>query len=427
MIGRVVRPRYGTHPRLFIWGLMEARLQRADLMILGSLNESTWPPETAASPWMSRPMMSAFGLSLPERRVGLTAHDFTQALGAQHVVMTRAERVAGTPTVPSRWLRQLDNLLARLAIPDVLTKDEPWLPWAEAQDRPSTNRAIAPPKPTPPTTVRPNRLSVTRIETLIRDPYAIYASHILGMQPLDPLEADPGAAVRGEIVHDALDEFVRIFPDDLPRDAEQQLLEIGERVFHSHQTRPGVRALWWPRFRRIAEWFIANEKRRRDQGYRTCVTEISGEITLPGLYSDFTLSARADRIDNRADVGYVIIDYKTGTAPTAKQVEAGWSPQLPLEAAIAEAGKFPGIAPGETASLVYMRLTGGRTPGEERILRLDTRTVIDTALSGVGKLIHKFEDPLTPYLSQPRPQFLNRFGEYDHLARVKEWRGRRRP
>ncbi|MBT6093452.1 MAG: double-strand break repair protein AddB [Rhodospirillaceae bacterium] len=429
MIGRVVRPRYGTHPRLFIWGLMEARLQRADLVILGSLNEGSWPPESIASPWMSRPMMEDFGLPLPERRVGLTAHDFVQGLGAPRVVMTRAERVAGTPTVPCRWLRRLDNLLQRLGIPSTLAlaSDEHWLQWTNAMDHPARPRPVKAPRPTPPVEARPTQLSVTRIETLIRDPYAIYAGQILKLRPLDPLQADPGAAARGMIVHDALDEFIKTFPDTLPDDAERHLLEIGRRHFDSHLTRPGVRALWWPRFQRIAGWFIANERRRRDQGFHTQATEVSGKLEIDGFQAPFTVTARADRIDYRADVGYAIIDYKTGAPPTAKQVETGWNPQLPLEAAMAEAGQFTGLDAKPTAQLVYMRLSGGRQPGEERVLKLDAGETISKAVVGVTKLVHKFEDPATPYPSQPRPQFLNRFADFDHLARVKEWRGRRKP
>lgn len=427
MMGRVVRPRFGTHPRLFIWGLLEARLQRTDLIILGSLNEGTWPPEAQANPWMSRPMMEAFGLPLPERHVGLTAHDFVQALGAPEVVLTRAERVGGTPTVPSRWLRRMDNLLERLGLSLALQPADPWLDWVGALDRPGAPRPAPPPRPTPPADARPNQLSVTRIETLVRDPYAIYAGNILKLRTLDPLQADPGAAERGSIVHDALDRFIKAFPDDLPADAERQLLEIGNEVFQSHLTRPGVRALWWPRFQRIAQWFVTNERRRREQGFRTVSTETTGKLEIDGFGQQFTITARADRIDYRADVGYAVIDYKTGAPPTAKQVEAGWNPQLPLEAAMVEAGNFPDLDPAPTAQLVYMRLSGGRQPGEERVLKVNVPDVVSETVVGVTKLVQKFEDPATPYLSQPRPQFLNRFGDYDHLARVKEWRGRRRP
>lgn len=426
MAARVVRPSFGAHPRLFIWGLLEARLQRPDLIVLGGLNEGTWPPEAASSPWMSRPMMAAFGLPAPERRLGLTAHDFVQGLGAGEVVITRAERAGGAPTVPSRWLRRLDNLLQQLGQADALTPKAPWLAWAAALDQPAEPRPVSPPRPTPPLAARPKRLSVTRIETWIRDPYSVYAGTILGLRPLDPLQADPGAADRGSIIHDALERFIAAYPDDLPDDAERRLVDIGREVFDNLMARPGVRALWWPRFRRIAAWFVANEQRRRAAGFTIAATETNGKMQIEGLKAPFTVTARADRIDHRADVGYAVIDYKTGTAPTAKMVAAGWNPQLPLEAAMLQNGGFSDLDAGATAQLVYMKLSGGRVPGNESVLKLDVAETIDKARLGVTKLVHKFEDEATPYLSQPRPQFLNIYGDYDHLARVKEWRGGRR-
>ncbi|MDD9877057.1 MAG: double-strand break repair protein AddB [Magnetovibrio sp.] len=424
MSGRVVRPRFGLHPRLFIWGLLEARLQRADLTILGGLNEGTWPAEAQANPWMSRPMLTAFGLPTPERRIGLSAHDFVQAFAAPEVVMTRAERVDGTPTVPCRWLRRLDNLIEKLGGRSV-NAEPTWLQWCEALDRPVRHLTATPPRPTPPAAARPAQLSVTQVETLIRDPYAVYAREILRLRPLEPLDADPGAADRGSIVHEALDLFIRDHGETLPDDAEQRLLDIGRRVFDSHLTRPGVRAFWWPRFERIARWFIDNERARRDAGYRTIVTEAGGRLELQGPSSRFTLIARADRIDRRADVGLAVIDYKTGQPPSDKQVAAGLAPQLPLEAAMAEAGAFDGVDPEPVANLTYMQLSGGRQPGRDRAVKLDPAEAIADAVAGLLRLTHKFEDPATPYLSQPRPMFLGRFGDYDHLARVKEWRGRR--
>ena len=426
LIGYTVRPRYGNHPRLFIWGLLEARLQRTDLMILGSLNEGSWPLEAPVSPWMSRPMIAKLGLTLPERRIGLTAHDFVQGMGASQVILTRAERISGAPTVPSRWLRLIDNQLERLGLGNALEPEDPWLDWTAAMDKPSGPRAVSPPKPAPLVEARPKRLSVTQIETLIRDPYSIYARHVLRLKPLDLLQADPGAAERGTIIHQALDEFTRTFPDKLPKTAERHLMEIGERIFRSCLTRPGVQALWWPRFKRIAHWFIANEYDRRNSGFRILATETKGELEITDTCPAFILNARADRIDHKTS-DYTIIDYKTGAPPSKKQVEVGWSPQLPLEAAMLERGAFFDVDPGPVSQLVFMRLSGGKQAGEEIAIKTDNLDeLIGHALSGVTKLVHKFADPNTPYLSQPRPQFLNRFGDYDHLARVKEWRGRRK-
>lgn len=423
MAGRVVRPRFGRHPRLHIWGLLEARLQQADLMILGGLNESAWPPEAKASPWMSRPMMARFGLPAPERRIGLAAHDFCQAFSAPNVVLTRSERVDGTPTVPSRWLLRLDNLLEKQGLEKFFEVPASWLQWVEKIDRPDKSRTVTEPKPCPPVEARPRELPVTRIETWLRDPYAVYARNILELKALDPLDAEPGAADRGIIVHEVLDRFQKAHPDTLPDDAERRLLEIGQDVFDQQLAHPGVRAFWWPRFERIAEWFIAYERERRALGFHTVGAEVNGHLTLPGKAGDFRLTARADRIDARADIGLSVMDYKTGTVPTAPQVETGLTPQLSLEAAIAQAGGFEDIAAAPVAHLVYLKLSGGREPGKERVLKLDPADVADEAVARLSGLVARFDDPKTPYLSSRRPMFQGRSGDYDHLARVKEWRG----
>src|SRR3546814_14486973 len=93
MAGRAVRPRYGLHPRVAILGPLEARLQHAELLVLGGLNEGTWPAAATPGPWLSRPMQAAFGLPLPERGIGLAAHDFYQAFCAPPVYLTRADTV----------------------------------------------------------------------------------------------------------------------------------------------------------------------------------------------------------------------------------------------------------------------------------------------------------------------------------------------
>jgi ATP-dependent helicase/nuclease subunit B len=421
MAPRAVRPRFGLNSRLHIWGLLEARLQQADTMILGGLNENTWPPEAKASPWMSRPMMEKFGLPLPERRIGLAAHDFVQAFAAPEAILTRSERVDGTPQVPSRWLLRLDNLLERLGATGAMTA-EPWLAWAAGLDRPDEPIAIAEPAPTPPVEARPRELSVTRVETWLRDPYAVYARYVLGLKPLDRIDAAPVAADKGIIVHDALERFAAEYTDKLPEDAEARLLDIGRRVFAERLTQPGVHAFWWPRFERIVPWFIANERRRRAEGYLPAAAEVTGGMDIAGAKGPFRLTARADRIDSGPS-GLAIIDYKTGQAPSDNQVKTGLSSQLPLEAAIAAEGGFAGVKGGAVAELVYLKLGGGRTPGEERVLKLDPGKAAAEAVKELTGLVRSFDDPKTPYLSQRKPQREGEPGDYDHLARVREWRG----
>ncbi len=420
--GRVVRPRFGRHPRLAILGPLEARLQQFDLMILGGLNEGSWPAEPAADPWLSRPMRQAFGLPAPERQIGLSAHDFAQAAAAPEVVLTRAERVEGAPTVPSRWLSRLETVLRALGFKDHAERqhEDQWRAWVRALDEPRQVRPVAPPEPRPPLAARPRRLSVTEIETWMRDPYAIYARHILSLRPLDPIAADPGASERGQFIHTALEHFIKEWPDALPADALARLLAHGRTAFGDLLARPEVWAFWWPRFERVADWFVAQEAQRRPQ-IRPVATEIKGSLAFEGVAEPFWLTAKADRIDRLADGRLAILDYKTGTLPAAKDIAAGLSPQLPLEAAIAAAGGFNGLTAAVVGQLAFWRLAGGDPAGEERQITGNAVTLGEEARAGLAALIRAFDDPNTAYRSRPRPRHAPRFDDYGHLARVQEW------
>jgi ATP-dependent helicase/nuclease subunit B len=423
MEGRVVRPPFRRHPRLQIWGPLEARLQRADCVILGGLNEGTWPPEAEGDPWMSRPMRAAFGLPPLEARIGLSAHDFAQCCGAEQVFLTRASRVDGTPLVPSRWLARIDAVLDRLVDdPDAWRAHEQTMhAWWAALDRPA-GRPVPwlPPAPTPPVEARPRRLSVTRVETWIGDPYSIYARNILRLEPLDPIDADPSAAERGIIIHRILENFVRAHPDALPADAEKQLLALGHRLFKEAGTRPGVLAFWWPRLERIAAWFVATERARR-VAVRPIAMEVSGSLTFEGPAGPFILTAKADRIDRTASGALEIIDYKTGATPTQREVASGQRPQLSLEAAISVAGGFEGVAPAPVDALAYWKLSGAETAGEIITIRDDPTVLAREAEAGLRGLVARFDDPTTPYHPVPRPVFTPRWNDYAHLARLKEW------
>ena len=422
MQSRVVRPAYGAHPRLSIWGPLEARLQHADLIVLGGLNEGVWPPDPPADPWMSRPMRKKFGLPAPERRVGLSAHDFTQAAAASTVVLTRADKAEGQPTVPSRWLTRLDALLTHLKWDIAFREAGPWLGWRnQLIDSGLPTAPVQRPAPCPPISARPTGLSATRIEVWMRDPYVIFAQYILALKALDPLEADPGAAERGTFIHDALDAFVTNHPGAMPENAYELLLDCGRKAFGAALMRPGIRSFWWPRFERIARWFIAEETKRRSI-IDTSFTEIKGSISIDTGVGSFGLRATADRIDRLISGGYAIVDYKTGQPPSEQAVIDGKSPQLPLEAAILNQGGFPDIDNAVTELLEYWRLSGGDPPGEIKALKkTDPSATGADAIEGVIRLARAFADPATPYLAMPRPSFALHFNDYAHLARIAEW------
>lgn len=424
LAGPVVRPPYGRHPRLFIWGLLEARLQQADLTVLGGLNEGVWPAAIATDPWLSRPMRQSFGLPPPERRIGTAAHDFALALGAGAVVMTRAARVEGTPTVPSRWLLRLDTVLRASGIENRLTRDRMPLDWHEQIDAPAgMPEPSTAPAPRPPREARPRKLSITEIETWRRDPYAIYAKHVLRLKALDPLDADPGAADRGIVIHDALANFLKAYPRRLPADTVPQLLLQGEKSFGDLLARPGVWAFWWPRYCRIAEWIAAQEAERRPL-LEDIFAEIEGRMTIASAGGAFEIVGRADRIERRRDGTVALIDYKTGGVPEAGDVADGFTPQLALEAAMIEHGGFAGIAKSAVGELAYWKLGGGDPAG--KVMRdeadpAELRALIDRTLAGMKELIAAFDNPDTPYFAVPRPDKGPRYSDYAHLERVKEW------
>jgi ATP-dependent helicase/nuclease subunit B len=261
---------------------------------------------------------------------------------------------------------------------------------------------------------------VTQIETWMRDPYGLYARHILGLRPLDPLDADPGAAERGTLVHQALEAYLGAHPEAPPDDPLAALVGEGRKVFEPLRARPGLWAFWWPRFLRVAEWFAAVDRELRRAG-QTAWPEAHGELTLEGPAGPFTLTAKADRIDLLADGRLVIVDYKTGQPPKPKDVEQGFAPQLPLEAVIARAGGFDGVPGGGVAGLQYWRLSGGQPPGLIVPAKFDPELLAETARAGLEQLIACFDDPATGYPSVPRPLRAPRFNDYAHLARIKEW------
>jgi ATP-dependent helicase/nuclease subunit B len=421
---RVVR-RAEADVRVRIFGPLEARLQTVDRVVLGGLVEGVWPPETRSDPWLSRPMRHALALDLPERRIGLSAHDFAQALGTQEVFLTRATRLAGAPTVASRFVQRLAAVAGDSKWKQALQRGSSYLEMARSLDAPAQEaRPIERPRPKPPVAARPTQLSVTEIEHWLRDPYTIYAKHILRLRPLDAVDTPPGAADRGTVIHGAVGDFTEAYAQRLPDDPVAELERLGREHFAPLEDYPAARAFWWPRFLRIARWLVSFESRRR-AALTALHAEIKGELEIPLGDTRFKLTVRADRIEQRSDGRYAILDYKTGAPPTEKQVRAGLSPQLTLEAAIMKCGGFPGIAAGgSVAELVYVRLRGGERAGEECVINFEEGTPdsqADRALARLTGVAARFAQEATPYLSLVHPMWKTRYGDYDHLARVKEW------
>ncbi|MFN6952156.1 MAG: double-strand break repair protein AddB, partial [Albidovulum sp.] len=411
-----------AHPRIAIRGTLEVRTGGADLTILAGLNEGTWPESPPPDPWLSRQMRLKTGLLLPERQIGLAAHDFQQAAGAAEVVLSRALRNEEAQTVPSRWLARLTNLIDGLpdqggptALEEMRARGRLWLDRAAALETPAARVPPAPrPAPRPPVAARPRALAVTGISTLIRDPYAIYARHILRLRPLEPLKARPDARMRGETLHDIVEDFVRNRPDsETLAEAEARLLAVTEAILGRNVAWPSARRLWRGRIARIARAFVAAEAARAARGMPV-VLEEAGALLLDG--GTFTLTARPDRIDLLTDGRVHIYDYKSGTPPGQQQQKL-FDKQLLLEAAMTERGAFADLGPRTVEGATYVQLGG---EGKEVAVEIDPEILRETWES-LHRLVAAFDRRTTGYTAR-RAVFSSRTaGDYDHLARFGEW------
>ncbi|WP_204112609.1 double-strand break repair protein AddB [Shimia biformata] len=420
MAGREVRDRDAGHPHILIWGTLEARVQGADLVILGGLNEGSWPETPPPDPWLNRQMRHDAGLLLPERRIGLSAHDFQQAIAAPEVWLTRSLRSDEAETVPSRWLNRIENLMSGLpgqggqqALSDMAARGNHWLSLARALEAPTHVAPAHRPSPCPPIDARPRQLSVTRIKTLIRDPYAIYARDVLRLKPLNSLMKTPDALLRGIVVHDILEGFIRQTLDSADALTVSRFLAITDSVLAENVPWPSARALWKARLIRLSDYFVTSEQRRRQTAVPIAL-ERSATSVITAL--GFTLTGKADRIDQREDGRLILYDYKTGNPPTPKQ-QKDFDKQLLLEAAMAERGDFDRIDPSDVSDAVFIGL--GNPPK-------DVAAPLDEIPA--TQVWEQFEALIGAYLSENRG-FSARIAmfkdtdtsDYDQLARFGEW------
>jgi ATP-dependent helicase/nuclease subunit B len=414
-----------AHPRLQILGLLEARLIDADVVLLGGLDETIWPPQARTDAFLNRPMRAALGLTPPERRLGQTAHDFTQAIGKRKAILSRARKREGSPTVASRFLQRMAALGGQEWDACRALGNE-YLDLAREIDRPPTLAPCERPLPRPPVELRPKILSVTQIETLRRDPYAIYAEKILRLKELDPLGGPSGAAEFGSAIHMALARFAESYPvGALPRDAHEKLTNLLVEALTVQLQDPAFAALQWPRLHKMIDFYLGFESARRDRLARI-ETERHGELNIR-LSDDsiFRLTARADRIELNKDGSVTLVDYKTGAVPSTKEILAGFAPQLTLEAAMALRGAFDLGSNCEAATALYLKL-GGPQGGEERpvdftLTNESFMEVVENHYGALKDLLDQFRGEATAYPPRPFPKFAKRYNAYDHLARVKEW------
>lgn len=416
-----------THPRLKILGLLEARLMDADVMLLGGLDETIWPPQAQSDAFLNRPMRAALGLTPPERKIGQTAHDFVMAMGRARVILSRALKRDGTPTVASRFVQRMAALGGE-EFEVCLARGQAFLALARAIDRSADAAPGKRPMPRPPLDLRPRRLSVTRIEMLRRDPYAIYAEYILKLAALPDAGEAEERRILGNAIHAVLAAFGARHPHGLlPADAALTLAAMLQAAFRDELEDPDFAIFQWPRIERAARFYLDFETRRRPLAGLD--VEIEGSIDIPlADGTHFTLSAKADRLERRADGAVALVDYKTGTPPGIDEVRVGFAPQLTLEAAMARRGAF-GLPHGtHVEEALYVKLLG-KNGGKERTLRFKRKGQADEDIADVAEehfaslieLLDQFRDPAIAYPPRPFAKFAARYNAYDHLARVKEW------
>lgn len=417
---REVRDPLEPHPDIRIWGTLEARVQGCDLLVLGGLNEGTWPQGAAPDPWLNRALRAQAGLLLPERRIGLQAHDFQQAVAAREVWLTRSVRSADAQTVVSRWLNRVQNLLDGLpdrggpgALAAMRARGQAWLARTAQLEEPGAVPRARRPAPCPPVALRPDRLSVTEIKTLIRDPYAIYARHVLGLRPLDPLMKLPDALMRGTVLHTIMEQFVADTRGHPERLTAERLLTMTESVLAQSVPWAEARALWLARIERVADWFVEGEAARRLEA-RPAALERRGTLTLHT--PPFTLTAKADRIDLDPQGRALIYDYKTGAPPTPKE-QVHFDKQLLLEAAMAERGGFDDLGTLPVRQAAYIGMGAPPRVVEAPLGETTTARII----AELGELIAAYAAPDRGYVSRRFLQKEKDRGDFDQLARFGEW------
>ena len=417
--GAVVRPPYGGHPRVAIYGLLEARLQQADYVICAGLNEGTWPQIAQPDPWLAPAIRRHLKLPTLDRNIGLSAHDLATALGAQEVLLTSARRDRSGPTVASRFLLRIKALIG-----EALAGDDALLSWADALDRPERKERFAErPVPMPNAEQRLVSLSVTDFDQLKSDPYSFYAKRILGLPVLEKVDAEPSYAWRGSLVHDILEKW---FTHD--HCAVDKLVARADALLAQEAADPLLRTLWQPRIAAGLRW-VADETKRlmAEEGRIVAVAEQPGTVHIKGI----AVRGRVDRIDRTADGDLVIIDYKTGMPPSTKQINAGFALQLGLIGYMAEALAIKGVS-GTASHFEYWSLAKKKDIFGHIAEPTSTRAADDKperadfvafAVAQAEAAISKWILGNTPFTAKLHPEYAI-YGDYDQLMRLQEWNGR---
>ncbi len=413
--GTMVREKYGSHPRLRILGAIEARLCSFDCTIISGLNEGTMPETSSSGAWLSRPMQKDFGLPLPEKSIGVLAHDFYEMACGKEIYLTRAEKVQSTPTVKSRWWLRIETVADALGFDIHKIHASPYLQWAQKLDKSEKITPISAPNPKPPLAARPRELWASDIEKLLYDPYSIFASKILKLRKLNDINMFPDAIDLGIIIHSLLEKFYTEHPKNFPDNAYVILQNMAQQAFKENNIPTESISFWQAKITKIIKWIISAEQNYHDEISET-YCEKSGTISFSSFGGDFTIGAKADRIDINKDGSLNIIDYKTGSHHKAKEIKSGYAPQLPIEGIIAEHGGFKDIPAKTVKNLSYWHL------GEEIVdVKKDVENILNDNFEKIKKLVEHFDNPENAYVAKPNPKHTLSYSDYTHLSRINEW------
>ena len=415
-----VRPPWGGHPRVAIYGLLEARMSRADLVICAGLTEGSWPAAPSPEPLLPPAVLRALGVPAGEFRIGLAAHDLAGALGAPEVVLSWAQRDEAGPVIPSRFVLRVEAMLGDLA---EAHREREAVALARAIDQLPQLPPYPRPQPRPSAEQRDVPLAVTAIDRLRGDPYQFYAGAILRLRSLDPLDAEPSAAWQGTVVHKVMERWHQA------GGRAGELLAIAQEELAAMQAHPVTRSLWWPRLAKGLEWIDQQIARDGGEGRQVLASEIKGAMQLAGV----KVHGRADRIDRRADGRLVVVDYKTGKPPSGKQVKDGFALQLGTLGLIAAARGFKDVD-GLPDGFEYWSL--GKSDKSETGFGYASEPVAEGRKTGIPRdeflmetqrylldAIDRWIKGDEAFTARLNPD-IGGFNDFDQLMRLDEWQAR---
>jgi ATP-dependent helicase/nuclease subunit B len=338
-----------------IMGALETRLHSADYIIIPKLNEGTWPHVIPCEPWLNRAMRSQLGLNFAERQVSLAAHDFCQLLKAPQVLLTRARKECDSPTNASRFFERV-RLWIKVTPPPYLYA------WRSTMVASHSRPRVQAPAPNPPLESRMTRLSATQMETLQRNPFEVYASHICRFRELEPLDAPFSPKELGNVIHKVMERAAPYYDGEMLEPylgaLQQGFMQEASRHVPEKQAH-----FYLKKLERMMDAVVETEQSR---AYLIDGLEAETPLSAPfnTAQGTITFTAKIDRIERRKARGVCIIDYKTGEAPKPKEVASGERCQLIIAAMVLHAlSDSPTVdLPHMIQGLEYWQIGGGIMP-----------------------------------------------------------------